>query len=366
MRFLAGPLLALALAGVPEDAIRETFESAVRALSRNDLAAAQRGFENVLEQRPNHVGALGNLGVVYSRLERFADAVRVYQQALHVAPADPQLNLNLGLAYLKQEAYTSAKPHLKKVLAADPNHLQARELLATAELFTGQVGRATETLEALRPAGGPSVQYLLSIAYLKLGRRDEAREVIAQLFTRLPAGQARLLAGRAYYESTLFDDAVAELETARDLDPALPGVWRELGKTYVSLRRSDDAREALREAIRRDTGDMEARYFLGALLVQEGSAEGVPYLEQVRESRPELWGSYYYLGKAALARSAPAEAARLLRTASKLRPDDTSVLYLLARALTATGQDAEASVVMRRLADVRSRTREREQALVQR
>jgi Flp pilus assembly protein TadD len=239
-------------------------------------------------------------------------------------------------------------------------------LLATAQLFTGEIAPATETLESLRASGGPSVLYLLSIAYMKQGRRDEARQLIAELFAQLPPAQAALLSGRACYESTLFDEAVAELERARKLDPALPGVWRELGKTYVSLRRSDDARAALQEAVRRDAGDVEARYFLGALQVQEGSAEGVPLLEGVRELRPEFWGSYYYLGKAALARGAPADAVRLLRRASELRADDASVLYLLVRALKAAGQDAESSSVARRLSDVRARTREREQALVER
>jgi Flp pilus assembly protein TadD len=175
-----------------------------------------------------------------------------------------------------------------------------------------------------------------------------------------------MLAGQAWYESTLFEQALAELEAARALDAALPGVWRELGKTYVSLRRSDDARKALAEAVRRDAGDVEARYFLGALLVQEGSAEGAPHLEHVREARPEFWGSYYYLGKAAIARSAPAEAVRLLRKAAELRPEDPSVLYLLARALKTTGHDAEAAATARRLREVQARTREREQALVER
>jgi len=366
MYFFSVPLLALGLAAAPDDAVRQIFESAARALSASDFPAAERGFQQVLLERPNHLGALGNLGVVYSRLQRFADAVRVYRQALKIAPADLQLNLNLGLAYLKQDDYQSAKPHLLKVLAAKPGHAQARELLATAQLFTGEVGPATETLETLRRSGGSSVLYLLSVAYLKQQRREEARQVIAQLFAGLPPAQAHLLAGRAYYESTLFDEAAAELESARGLDPGLPGLWRELGKTYVSLRRSEDARKALEEALCRDGVDVEAQYFLGALLVQEGSTEGVAHLEHVRESRPEFWGSYYYLGKQALANSAAGDAVRLLKKASHLRPDDASVLYLLTRALKAAGHHAESTEIARRLAEVRARTRQREQALVQR
>jgi tetratricopeptide (TPR) repeat protein len=223
---------------------------------------------------------------------------------------------------------------------------------------------ATDNLEALRIGGGPSVLYLLSIAYLKAGRRGEAREAMEQLFGALAPAQAHFLAGRAYYESTLFEEAAGELEKARAADADVPGLWREIGKAHISLRRSDDARLALREAVRRDPADVEARYFLGALLVQEGVTEGVSLLQQVQQARPDFWGSYYYLGKAALSRPDAAEAVPLLRKAAELRPDDASVLYVLARALKAAGKSEASEQISRRLEQMRARTRDEEQALV--
>jgi tetratricopeptide (TPR) repeat protein len=368
MPFLVVPLLALGLAAAPGDSARDAFESGTRALATNDLAAAERSFRHVLKLQPGHVGALGNLGVVYSRMGRFADAVDIGRRALKFAPADPQLNLNVALAYLKQDNYESSKSHLKKVLAARPDHAQARELLATAQLFTGELSPATETLESLQSTGNPSVPYLLSIAYLKQKRKEDARAAVAQLFASVPPAQAHLLAGRAYYESTLFEEALTELLKARELAPDLPAVSRELGKTYVSLRRAEDAKTALEQALKADPADAEARYFRGALLVQEGSLEaGVEHLELARAARPEFWGSYYYLGRAALAAGRPADAARLLRRASDLRPDDTTVLYQLARALKAAGKNAESQRIGARLTEIRSRARQAEQeALVSR
>jgi tetratricopeptide (TPR) repeat protein len=362
MRFLVVPLLALMLAAAPEDASRKAFEVASRALTSNDLPAAERGFQQVLKLQPGHVGALGNLGVVYSRMGRYADAVSVYRRALKAAPSDPLLNLNIALAYMKQDDYVSAKPHLHRVLDAQTSHVQARELMATANLYTGNVAEATKTLEALRQGGSPSVLYLLSMAYLRQNRREDAMRAVSELFASVPRAQAHLLAGRAYYESTLFDDALAELTKAREADEKLPGVARELGKTYVSLRRADEAKNALMEAIASDEGDAEARYFLGALLVREGMVEqGVEHLEKARAARPAFWGSYYYLGRAALTSGKAAEATRLLREAAKLHPDDMSVLYQLSRALKASGRDEEARQVSQRLAEVRARTRTEEQ-----
>jgi tetratricopeptide (TPR) repeat protein len=368
MRYFAVPLLAFGLAAAPADPAREAFESAARALSAGNYTAAERGFRQVLKLKPNHTGALGNLGVVYSRSGRFADAAEVYRRALKLTPSDPQLNLNLGLAYLKQDDYASAKAPLRKVLGMQPSHVQARELMATAQLFSGETVEATAQLESLRANGGPSVLYLLSIAYLKQNRRADAEAAVSQLFSSLAPAQAHLLAGRAYYESTLFDEALAELVKARDQDPAIPGLSRELGKTYVSLRRGSEAKTSLDEALRQDESDAEARYFLGALLVQEGDVEaGVRHLEIARAARPEFWGSYYYLGRAALRSGKPADAVPFLRRASNLRPDDPAVLYQLARALKTAGHDAESREITARLTAVRQRTRQLEQeALVAR
>ena len=39
-----------------------------------DYAAAEEGFRRVLNSAPDNIGALGNLGVVYSRTNRLTDA----------------------------------------------------------------------------------------------------------------------------------------------------------------------------------------------------------------------------------------------------------------------------------------------------
>ena len=356
---------ALLLASLFADA-RTLFTNAEQALRSNDLAAAERGFREFLELQPSHVGALGNLGVVYSRMGRYQDAVFAYERGLKLAPKSANLNLNLGLVWLKQDDHRSARVWFERAAALRPDHDQTMELLATAQLFTGDVDKAVAILESL-PAT-QSVQYLLSIGYLKQNRRDHAREMIDRLFDLLSPAQAHLLAGRAYYESTLFEQAVAELTKARDLDSNLPGVWRELGKAQVSLRRSEQALTNLRQAVKRDPTDAEACYFLGALLVQEGSAkEGVDLLERSRRGRPAFWGAWYYLGKAAMAAGDPLRAADLLRRALELHGEEMAVTYQLARALNAAGLHAESRKWMNRYMELRAQQkRETQEALVAR
>jgi tetratricopeptide (TPR) repeat protein len=360
MRFLLAPLLALTLSAAPGDP-RSLFEEAAQALSSGDLPAAERGFLEVLSLQPNNIGALGNLGVVYVRMERPADAVRLYQRALALAPADSLLNLNLALAYLKQDGYESAKPHLNRVLAANPDHQQARELLATAQLFTGEVDAAVKELERLKEGGSSGAAYLLAIGYLKQGNSERSRLAINGLFESLSPAQANFLAGRAYYESTLFENALSSLESARRLDPDLPGIDRELGKALVSLRRFEDAIRALDTALSRNPSDAEAQYFLGAALVQEGRLDpGIALLEKAKAARPDFWGTYYYLGKAKFGTGDLVNAITLLKTAARLNPGETTVFYLLSRALHKAGRQEEARKAAQRLAELEATNRQRE------
>lgn len=309
----------------------------------------------MLHASPDHVGALGNLGVVYMRMNRPADAVAAYRRALRVAPADPLLQLNLGLAYLKQDDYAAARPAFEKTLAARPDHAQARELLAVTHLFTGAADQAVAYFER---GGTPDTLYFLALGYLKQGRKEDARRAIDSMFQTLNPARAHFLAGRAYYESTLFEEAAKSLGTARKLDPALPGVHRELGKAYVSLRRSEEARQALEEALRADSMDHEAHYFLGALLVQEhDAATGVAHLSEARAARPEFWGSYYYLGKAKLDAEDAAGAIPLLERAAALNADEASIVYQLSRAYRLAGRAADARKAAQRLQAIRQRQR---------
>jgi tetratricopeptide (TPR) repeat protein len=334
---------------------REAFEHALRSLSSGDLAAAEHGFQRVLSAAPNHVGALGNLGVVYMRMDRPGEAIQVYRRALKLAPADPLLNLNLGLAYMKQDDYQAARPAFEKVLAVTPDHGQARELLAMTHLFTGAVDEAVRYFER---GSSPDNLYFLALGYLKQGRKEEARRTIEQMFEALDPARANFLVGRAYYESTLFDEAAAALEAARKIDRSLPGIHRELGKAYVSLRRSEDARKSLEEALLAAPSDHEARYFLGALLVQIGELNtAVEHLEKARAARPEFWGNYYYLGRAMLEMDDAPAAIRLLERAAALNGEEASVFYQLSRAYRAGGRAADSRRAAERMKTLRERSR---------
>ena len=339
------------------DSLQVVFERAVSALTAQDYTAAERGFQTVLKAKPNHVGALGNLGVVYSRTHRYAEAIEQYQRALQLSAGDTGLLLNLGLAYIKQEQYDKALPLFSKIVAADPIHRQARELMATCQIYAGNPATAVEQLETLRAAGAsdPGILYLLGIAYARLKQPQKAQIVFAEMMNAASPAQASFLIGKAYYDGGRFEEAGEAFQRTLEADGGFPGSHLGLGKVYISLRRNEEAEKELKRALEQDSEDAEAHYFLGGLLVLEGRLiEAASHLEDARRLTPDSWGVYYYLGRVRLQEGTATQAVTLLQHAAQLNPEQAAVYYQLARALKLAGREAESRQALARVQELKA------------
>lgn len=333
------------------------FDQAARALAAGDYAAAERGFQAVLREQPDNVGAIGNLGIIYARTNRADLAIAAYQRALRISPDDEPILLNLGIVYWKQESYARALPYFTRVVALDPGHRQARQLLAVCRLYTGQAAAAISELESLRAANPRDEQTLfwLGFAQLKNNNPQAAHAVFEQMFAVAGPARAQFLLGRASYEAALFGEAEESFFAVRRLDPAYPGLHLELGKLYISQRKTDEAIRELKLALQENADNEEAGYFLGSLLVQENRyAEGLPYLEHAKELKPDSWAVYFYLGKAKLLLEHPTEAVALLERAVTLNMEDATAQYLLGRALKAAGRPADAARAFQRASELKA------------
>jgi len=356
----------LAYSGKAAGTLESTFTNAVTTLSRGDLNAAEEGFRSVLKQQPNHIGALGNLGVIYSRTGRTRESIATYKAALRLAPNDPPLLLNLGLAYLKEENQSEAKSVFAQLAKDRPSDRRVRELLAATQVHTQESDKALALLKELPQT--PNVIFLTGLAYLKLGDRQRARQILdVELPKTITPAQAAFLRGKAYYDATHFDDAIREYRRAREIDAGIPGLSLELARALVSARENDAAEAELRSILKQRQTDADASYLLGAILVQQGrEQEATPFLETALSARPDGWGAYYYLGRAKMQLDDAENAVPLLQRAADLNSDESAVYYQLSRALKAVGRDAEAQRASARVAQLKRQgvTRDQESVIV--
>jgi tetratricopeptide (TPR) repeat protein len=66
-------------------------------------------------------------------MQRYQEAIALYEQALIAEPMHPAVHRNLGMALIRLGRYDEAAMHLRKVLEVVPNEPNARELLQEIE-----------------------------------------------------------------------------------------------------------------------------------------------------------------------------------------------------------------------------------------
>jgi tetratricopeptide (TPR) repeat protein len=330
-RLLAWLAVAVAVAAAADP--RAVFERAVKELNAGDYAAAEKDLQQVLASSPNHLGALQNLGLVYSRTGRLNQAIASYRQALELRPDDPKLLLDLGIAYVKQESFAGALPVFQRLLDSGTDVTAARD--------TGLL-------------------YLLITGYLKQNPTPEGRRAVGTLLNSVPPAPASAVLCRIYFESGRYAEAEQQCRMTLTADSAFPGAHRELGKVLVG-QHSPDAEPQLAAAIAQDSADSVALYYYGLALLQDGKVEdSAPQFERAMHLDPGFWGSYYYLGKVRLETQQAEQAVPLLRKAAELNAGASIVFYELGRALVAIGKTEEAERAMQRVRELRAQELDRD------
>jgi len=143
-----------------------------------DDAGASRAFRAAVALRPADARALFFLATALERAGDEAGALAAYKELAARQPRAAEGHLGLGVLLTKRGGAETDEglKELALALDANPNLYEARVALGRALLSKG---RAAEAVEHLRRAaelapGNPEPHYQLSLAYRRLGRRDEA------------------------------------------------------------------------------------------------------------------------------------------------------------------------------------------------
>jgi len=133
------------------------------------VTQAIEAYRKVLELNPEAAGALVNLGTIYYRQRKFAEAERFYRDAIAADPAYPLAQFNLGNLYDEQGRIVEALDHYRKALHLNPQYADAHFNLALL------CERAGESLKAVHHWK----------CYLKLDNSGQWAEIARRQLDRL-------------------------------------------------------------------------------------------------------------------------------------------------------------------------------------
>jgi tetratricopeptide (TPR) repeat protein len=208
-------------------------------VKHDDLAGAQSAYASALAALKNEYPAYRaavhvNIGLVYARQGRTADALEEFSLAARLNPRSAEAELNEGTALASLGQTTAAVEHFSAALEDEPDDLDALIAMGSALLTRGQPSAA--------------IRYYVEAARIAPNSAE----------THNGLGSALAMAGRR-------DDAIAEFQRALRLKPDLTSGYFNLALLFASAGRFDEARQNVEQALRLDPFYAPAQQLLATL-----------------------------------------------------------------------------------------------------
>lgn len=171
-----------------EPALRQTFGKYAFLAGRYD--EAERELHAALELDPYRTDVHNDLGLVYDKQDRAAEAETSYRAALAdpAYPTPQKVYLNLGVLFRSQGRSDEAIDALRRAVEIDPRFFQGHFELAVTLSETGSLDEAAREFEVAEPGyrNSGDYHYQLGFTYFRLGRERQASESLRRVLSVAP------------------------------------------------------------------------------------------------------------------------------------------------------------------------------------
>jgi protein O-GlcNAc transferase len=246
----------------------------------------------ILAADPLQVRALHLLGMLEFRNHRPAESIQLLTQAAVLQPNDPNIQVDLGNAFLATGHLDKAIPAFRRAITLQPDHMPALNNLALALQKANCPGDAITALRqvvALRP-DLPAQQAALAYALHKTGRLSEAIETYRRALLLSPDDTKTLSnLGYALCECARAEEALAVFNKLLSLRPNDADAHKQMAEALLMLDHPSQAVAACQRAIHLRPNFSHAYGSLGNALRDCGRIdEAITAYRQAVALKPDL------------------------------------------------------------------------------
>jgi tetratricopeptide (TPR) repeat protein len=291
-----------------------------------------------------------DLAAVRKLIDRGQPKEALLQLELAAAQRPPAAGIERlrGMALYAEGDFSEADQALATALQENSKDIEAAELRGLTLFRMGKPADAIPLLEGIHEwAPGTKVDpsYVLALCYLDTRRYDDARRAFARQFGFAPdSAPAYLLTGRMLLRHEFLPVAQEYAKKAAELDPKLPLCRQLLGEIALASQNIDEAVADFEKE--RDLNPLYGGIYdrLGDAYTRAGQYQkALQSLQQAVLLEPNSTGPYILLGKVMLKQEDPVSAAMYLERAEKMDPTNYMTHGLLGQAYRAMGRTADAS-----------------------
>ncbi|BET59406.1 glycosyltransferase [Geobacter sp. 60473] len=319
-------------------------------------------YEESLALCPTNVRALVGVGVVRYMTRRIAEAADAFSRALETDPADSKALCGLGMARCAQGRNAEGFELYGRALEAEPENLTAVHESVRLAYELGRFSEAARRIESYLRHHPGDIDILFACAGLlhMAGRNADARDALERLMVFSPeySGAVELLAklegrdqqpgervteaeARRLKEDGKYEEALAAFSRAAEAGDS--SALADMGDCLAQLGRLDEAAARYLEALDVDGTDLKALVGLGVLSIVQGKqVKAVTWFNRALKADPANAKALCGLGMVRNMQNKHDEAFSLLARAVDADPEGLTALHELIRLSYATGRFDEA------------------------
>lgn len=201
-------------------------------------------LEDLLNDEPNHLNALIELGQLARKQSRYTEAIEHFKKALEISPSHQWLPCGIAACLRHLGRLDECQKMLDGLLFSNPEHFDA--LLESGHLANRQ-RRGNEALrffqraKALRPST-PSLSLNIANVLRELGRFEEANQILTQALQANPDYfEALAESGQLAHRERKFEKALTFFQRAKALRPDHIGMRAAVAQELRELGRIDES-----------------------------------------------------------------------------------------------------------------------------
>ncbi len=335
-------------------------------MSRGDFDGAIEQFHRALEQHPDFIAALVNLGIAHIQKKEIDEAIFRFSRALSLDPNNVDVENLIANAYMEKNDYPSAERHLKRALAIEPAHTDTLNSLGIIYERIGDLDKAmseyTRTIEIdpnyaegynnignivkLKGKEEEAISWYqkaikadpffvgsynnIALIYQGRGETERAIDFYLQAHEKSPANAIVMNnIGSLYFSNGDIESAITWWKKATEADPAYESPYNNLGAAYGKKGMLPEEIDMYRKALTINPEYIDARLNLGMALIRKGEWEqGISELKKIVKSEPSVERTWLFLARGYLGAEQYDEALHSVEEGLKYLPDSVLLLNM--------------------------------------
>ena len=314
-----------------------------------DFDGAVKQVEEAIQLQPGRGITYVNLATLRLAQGKSEEARAAFEKAVELAPDSLPALLSLANFQWVSGELQAVEKTLRRALAINPKHTVANHALATLLIATGRPAEAEAPLKTMAEGSGSlEARFALANYYARVGRRDEAREILQRLIEdKRSASSATLRLANLEYASGETKRAYAMIDALIASQPNNPSAMTAKGEWLFREGKHAEALSQATAAVRADPNFVPGHYLMGMLHASQRNPEAAAEsFREVLRLNPTIGAAQLHLSRLELARGNADAAVELADAALKNAPQSPVAQLAVARGSIARRDFARAEAVV--------------------